>query len=65
MSGQGVTRAGILSAIGKTPVVELLRVVSPGHARVLVKLEMQNPTGSMKDPARRRSCTAPSGWRSP
>jgi len=39
----------ILEAIGRTPVVELRRVVSRGCARVLVKLESHNPTGSMKD----------------
>jgi len=35
--------------VGGTPLVELRRVVPPGHARVLVKLESHNPTGSMKD----------------
>ena len=40
---------GMLAAIGGTPVVELQRVVPPGCARVLVKLESHNPTGSMKD----------------
>jgi cysteine synthase A len=39
----------ILSAIGGTPVVELQRVAPGGSARVLVKLESHNPTGSMKD----------------
>ena len=39
----------ILEAIGNTPLVELRRVVPPEHARVLVKLEGYNPTGSMKD----------------
>ena len=39
----------VLAAIGGTPVVELQRVVPGGSARVLVKLESQNPTGSMKD----------------
>ncbi len=38
-----------LGSIGGTPLVELKRVVPPGHARVLVKVESQNPTGSMKD----------------
>jgi len=36
-------------AIGNTPLVELKRVVPPGRGRILVKLESQNPTGSMKD----------------
>jgi cysteine synthase A len=39
----------VLDAIGNTPLVELRRVVPPDHARVLVKLEGNNPTGSMKD----------------
>lgn len=43
------TTGGILSAIGNTPLVALRSVVPPGHARVLVKLESANPTGSMKD----------------
>lgn len=38
----------IISAIGRTPVVELRHVRSCG-ARVALKLESQNPTGSMKD----------------
>jgi len=41
--------AGILGYVGRTPLVELKRVVPSGHARVFVKLESQNPTGSMKD----------------
>ncbi len=40
---------GALGGIGNTPLVELVRVVPPGSARVLVKLEFANPTGSMKD----------------
>ena len=39
----------ILHAIGRTPVVRLRRVVEPGSADVLVKLEYYNPTGSYKD----------------
>jgi cysteine synthase A len=41
--------ASILHAIGRTPVVRLRRVVEPGSADVLVKLEYYNPTGSYKD----------------
>ncbi len=41
--------SNVLEAIGNTPLVELERVVPTGHARVLVKLEGANPTGSMKD----------------
>ncbi len=40
---------GALSGIGHTPLVELVRVVPAGSARVFVKLEFANPTGSMKD----------------
>lgn len=41
--------SGILESVGSTPLVELKRVVPSGHARVFVKVESQNPTGSMKD----------------
>jgi cysteine synthase A len=40
---------GILASVGRTPVIELRRVVPGGCARVVVKLESHNPTGSMKD----------------
>jgi len=36
-------------AIGKTPLVQLHRVVEPGMADVFVKLEGNNPGGSIKD----------------
>lgn len=39
----------ILHAIGNTSLVQLKRIVPAGCARVLVKLEWENPTGSMKD----------------
>ncbi len=39
----------VLDAIGNTTIVELRKVVPPGSARVFVKLEFANPTGSMKD----------------
>jgi cysteine synthase A len=38
-----------LQAIGGTPLITLRRVVPPGCARILVKAEGLNPTGSMKD----------------
>jgi cysteine synthase A len=41
--------ANVLDAIGNTPLVALRRVVPPGAARVVVKLESANQTGSMKD----------------
>jgi cysteine synthase A len=40
---------GVLDTIGRTPLVPLQHVVPAGAARVLVKLESMNPTGSMKD----------------
>jgi cysteine synthase A len=40
---------GALAAIGGTPLVQLQKLVPAGSARVLVKLESANPTGSMKD----------------
>ncbi len=41
--------SGIVRAVGRTPLVELGCVVPAGSARVLVKVESGNPTGSMKD----------------
>ncbi len=41
--------ANILQAIGNTSMVQLRKVVPPGCARIFVKLEWENPTGSMKD----------------
>ncbi len=38
-----------LSLIGATPLLELTRVVPRGCARILLKVEAVNPTGSMKD----------------
>src|ERR1700745_2849992 len=42
-------RNSIFQDIGNTPLVRLSKVVSPGMAEVLVKLEYYNPTGSYKD----------------
>lgn len=39
----------ILDAIGNTALVQLRKVVPPNCAAIFVKLEWQNPTGSMKD----------------
>jgi cysteine synthase len=41
--------ADVLESIGSTPLVRLRKVVPPGSARVVVKLEGANPTGNMKD----------------
>ncbi len=43
------TPRGALAGIGNTPLVELVRVVPTGSARVMAKVEWANPTGSMKD----------------
>jgi cysteine synthase A len=39
----------ILQAIGNTPIVQLRKIVPPNVAKIFVKLESSNPTGSMKD----------------
>ena len=39
----------ILRAVGNTSLVQLRKVVPANGARLLVKLEWENPTGSMKD----------------
>lgn len=39
----------ILETVGNTPLVELRTIVPAGSARILLKLESHNPTGSMKD----------------
>lgn len=41
--------ADILSRIGGTTLLPLRRIVSENGARILLKLECENPTGSMKD----------------
>jgi cysteine synthase len=35
--------------VGRTPIIELTRIVPDGHARVFAKLEAFNPGGSVKD----------------
>lgn len=41
--------SGPLDAIGRTPLIELRRLGPKGGARILLKWEPANPTGSMKD----------------
>jgi cysteine synthase len=48
MSAQRID-ASILERIGSTPLLELKRIVPSGCARILIKVESVNPTGSMKD----------------
>jgi cysteine synthase len=45
----GVPPTTVLDAIGNTPLFELRKLRPAGGARVLVKYEGSNPTGSMKD----------------
>jgi cysteine synthase len=45
----GVQSMDILHAIGNTSIVRLRKVVPPNCADIFVKLEWENPTGSMKD----------------
>src|SRR5437868_2905833 len=47
-SGMSIHR-NVLGSIGNTSLVRLQRVVPPGCARIVVKVEGENPTGSMKD----------------
>src|SRR5919107_856348 len=39
----------LLRAIGNTSIVRLRNVVPPGSAEIWIKLEWENPTGSLKD----------------
>ncbi len=41
--------ASVLERIGGTPLLELRGIVPEGCARILIKIEGANPTGSMKD----------------
>lgn len=49
MAATNQVRDSVLQAIGNTPVVRLKKLVTPGMAEVLVKLEYFNPTASYKD----------------
>ena len=42
-------RQGVLSAIGRTPLIPLTKLAPGGGARIFLKWEGANPTGSMKD----------------
>ncbi len=41
--------ASVIDLIGKTPILDISKLVGPGQARLLTKLEMYNPGGSIKD----------------
>ena len=44
-----LTYKGILAAVGNTPIVELQNTSPNKGVRIFVKLDGQNPTGSVKD----------------
>lgn len=46
-----MSKVSLLDAIGNTSLVPLRTIVPSGSAKILVKLEWENPTGSMKDRA--------------
>ena len=48
-SQEGEGQQTVLSAIGNTRLISLRHLVPEGSARVFLKLEYENPTGSMKD----------------
>jgi cysteine synthase A len=45
----GLVADSVLDLIGRTPVVRLQRVVTPGMATIWAKLERQNPAGCVKE----------------
>ena len=49
LSGEPGIDGSVLERIGGTPLLELRRIVPEGCARILIKVESVNPTGSMKD----------------
>lgn len=49
VSEDAISRRMFDSFIGNTPIIRLFKVVSPDMAEVWVKLEGQNPAGSIKD----------------
>ncbi len=48
-NGRPLIANSVLELIGNTPLVRLNRVVGPGGAQILGKLESLNPAGSVKD----------------
>lgn len=48
-AARGVVYGGNDGAVGGTPLVQLRRLVPSGGARILLKMESQNPLGSVKD----------------
>ena len=46
---KGEQSVTVLNTIGRTRLIPLQQIVPEGSARILLKLEYENPTGSMKD----------------
>jgi cysteine synthase len=44
-----VTASTVLEQIGNTPMIALQRILAPGSASLLLKMEAWNPSGSLKD----------------
>lgn len=49
MIGLPKIKSSILNRVGNTPMIELRNIAPKGCARILLKIESENPTGSMKD----------------
>ena len=49
MTGLDTAQNSILGTIGNTPLITLRRIAPRNCARILLKAESENPTGSMKD----------------
>lgn len=49
MASEQPISTSVLDGIGSTSLVELRHLGSSNHARILIKMESENPTGSMKD----------------
>src|SRR3954465_913970 len=49
MKAAGERAGNILDSIGNTSLLPLRKIVSKNGARILLKIEAENPTGSMKD----------------
>src|SRR3954465_11781730 len=49
MKAAGERAGNILDSIGNTSLLPLRKIVSKNGARILLKIESENPTGSMKD----------------
>ena len=49
MSGISAVHANVLDLVGNTPVVDVSNLSPNPNGRILAKLEMQNPWGSVKD----------------